>query len=158
VSRSGQALAMTALVVVLAGCGSDGDGSGGGTGGEVKAAPHAEDPACTALSGRLPAKVLDRPRGALEVAGAADWGDPAIVLRCGVPAPAPTTDPCLDVDGVAWVFTETKAVFRFVSFGRDPAVEVTVPTSIDRTTAPGALTDLAATVSPVPTTSSKCYG
>jgi hypothetical protein len=138
---------MAALVAVLAGCGS---------GDEVKAAPGAKAPACSALSSRLPAKVLDRARGTLKVTGAAEWGDPAIVLRCGVTAPGPTTDPCLEVDGLGWVFTETRSSFRFVSYGRDPAVELTVPTSVDRTTASGALADLADAVRPIPTTT-KCY-
>ena len=31
------------------------------------------------------------------------WGDPAIIARCGVAALGPTTDQCIDVDGVGWV-------------------------------------------------------
>jgi hypothetical protein len=139
-------LAMATLAVVVAGCGS---------GDQVTAAPQATAAACTALSARLPATVLDRARGTLNVTGAAAWGDPAIVLRCGVASPGPTTDQCIEADGVDWVFTETKEVFRFVSYGRTPGVEVTVPTSIDRTTAPGVLADLADAVRSI-TTTTKC--
>jgi len=131
------------LVLGLTGCGSDG---------APKPGPDAGTAACTALLQRLPDRVLDRPRTDLAVAGAAAWGDPAIVLRCGVPPTGPTTDPCSEVNGVDWTFSETKKVFRFVSFGRTPAVELTLPTSIDRTTAPGALVDLADAVKPLPKT------
>jgi hypothetical protein len=136
------------LVLGLAGCGSDG---------AAKPGPEARTAACTALLQRLPDRVLNRPRTDMTVAGAASWGDPAIVLRCGVPPTGPTTDPCSEVNGVDWTFSETKKVFRFVTFGRTPAVEVTLPTSIDRTTAPGALVDLAAAVKPLPKTAG-CTG
>ena len=67
---------------------------------------------------RLPDRLaggLDR-RTATGVATAA-WGDPPVVLRCGVPPPGPTGAPCLrvaDVDWVAgdvpdWTFTPTGA-------------------------------------------------
>jgi hypothetical protein len=146
-TRFAPALAGTALLVVLAGCGSN----------DVPPAPDAAGPACRALTGRLPARVLDRARNEAGPAGTAGWGDPAIVLRCGVPPPRPTTDPCLEVNGLDWVFTETKQAFRFVSYGRVPAVEITVPAEVDRTTAPGALVDLAGAVRPLTTTASKCY-
>lgn len=124
---------------VLAGCGSPSPQPG----------PNAGTAACTALVGRLPPRVLDRPRTELDVAGAAAWGDPAIVLRCGVPPTGPTTDPCLEISGLDWTFTETDEAYRFVTYGRTPAVEVTLPTSIDRTLASGALVDLADAVSPL---------
>jgi uncharacterized protein DUF3515 len=138
------ALFGTVLVLVVAGCGSDAPQPG----------PDAGAPACTALLKRLPAQVLDRQRTDLDVAGAAAWGDPPIVLRCGVPPTGPTTDRCLEVGGLDWTFTETKDAFQFVTYGRTPAVEVRLPTSIDRTSAPGALVDLAASVSAIPKTAS----
>jgi len=134
-----------ALALAAAGCGSD----------AVKPGRDADSVACSALVGRLPGQVLDRSRTDLDVTGAAAWGDPAIVLRCGVPSTGPTTDPCLEAAGLDWTFTETNDTFRFVSFGRTPAVEVTLPSSIDRTTAAGALVDLAPAVKPLPQTG-KC--
>ena len=123
-----------------------------GCGNAVEPGPDAGTGACRALVGRLPDQVLDRHRTDLDVTGAAAWGDPAIVLRCGVPPTGPTTDPCLEAGGLDWTFSETDDTFRFVSFGRTPAVEVTLPTSIDRTTATGALIDLAPAVKPLPQT------
>ncbi len=55
------------------------------------------------------------------------WGDPAIIGRCGAPPPGPTTDQCLDIDGVDWVATELDDGVRFTTYGRNPAIEVLVP-------------------------------
>ncbi len=130
-----------ALGAVLTGCSSDGP--------EVKPAPGAAEPACAQLGTRLPGQVLSRDRTPLAVTGAATWGDPAIVLRCGVTPPGPTGDPCNSVNDVDWVFTENKHEYRFVTFGRNPAVEVVIPSSVDRTQAQGALVDLATAVRPI---------
>ena len=149
-AQVGGVLVVAAAVAVLAGCGS------GGTG-EVKPAPDAAELACAQLTARLPGEVLSLNRTSLAVTGAASWGDPAIVLRCGVPPPSPTPAPCNSVNDVDWVFTENKHEYRFVTFGRTPAVEVLVPTSVDRTQAQGALVDLAPAVSPIKQTS-PCQG
>ena len=45
---------------------------------------------------------------------------------CGLPAPAPTTDSCVVVDGVDWVVRELTDGTA-VTFGREPAIEVLVP-------------------------------
>lgn len=92
---------VVALVVgagVLAGCGGDDvevDGF------HVGAADRA---ACKEFLAALPEKVSDEPRR--EVSGsryAAAWGDPAIVLRCGVPLPESYAfDPCITRDGIGW--------------------------------------------------------
>jgi len=131
------------LLLALAGCGSGSD--------LPKPGPDAGSALCTALLKRLPEQVLDRRRTSLDVTGAAAWGDPAIVLRCGVPAPGPSGN-CLVINGQEWIFTETKDVFRFVTHDRSPAVEVTFPTSINRTTVPGAFVDLGPAVKPLPET------
>lgn len=140
-------VAASALLPALAGC--------GGSGAPVEPGPDGGSPACAQLTGRLPGTVLDRPRQQLAVAGAAAWGEPAIVLRCGVAPAGPTDDPCLAVDGVDWVFTEDDDGFRFRSFGRTPAVEVTFPLAIGRTAAPAGLVDLASAVEPLPV-SARC--
>lgn len=123
-------------LVLLTGCTG---GSGGPA--EVTAGPSAGDARCTALLERLPSSLLDLKRGDAPAAGAARWGD--VVLRCGVPDPGPTTDACIRTDGVDWIFTEDDRGYRFTTFGRTPAVEVTVPGSVERTRAPGAMTGLA---------------
>jgi Protein of unknown function (DUF3515) len=144
--RAGVAVGV-AVGLALAACG----------GGDVTSGPDGDSAACSALTGRLPSTVLARARTRLDVTGAARWGDPSIVLRCGVPPTGPTSDPCIEADGVDWTFRENGGSFRFTTFGRDPAVEVTVPGSIGRTNASAALIDLAAAVKPLASTS-KCIG
>jgi hypothetical protein len=132
-------IAVPMLLLGLTGCGADTPQPG----------PDAGTAACSALIGRLPDRVLDRTRTDLAVTGTAGWGDPAIVLRCGVPAPGPSAN-CVEVNGLEWIFSESDDVFRFVSHDRTPTVEVTIPASVDRTVASGALVDLEPAVAPLP--------
>jgi hypothetical protein len=138
--------AVAAAAVVLAGC------TGGGDEPDLSAAPGGGTPACTALVGRVPGTVLDRSRSTPQAAGVAVWGDPPIVLRCGVDAPAgPTSNPCVTVDGVDWLLENpdtTDEPASFLSYGRTPAIRVTVPGA--RQDAAGALVDLAPAVTPLP--------
>jgi hypothetical protein len=136
------------VLLTVAGCGSAST---------VEPAPNAGAGACKSLIGRVPRTVLGAPRNTLDVTGAASWGDPAVVLRCGVTPPGPTTDRCVEANGLDWVFSETKTTYQFVSYGRNPAIEVRVPASIDRTEAPNALIDLADAVRPIAVTT-KCVG
>ncbi|WP_226344559.1 DUF3515 family protein [Agilicoccus flavus] len=93
----------------------------------------ARDPGCARVAAAWPATVggrerrevrADTPDGA---AGVAAWGDPAIVARCGVSPPGPTTNECLDVDGVDWVVERLEGGTAFTTYGRVPALEVLVP-------------------------------
>jgi len=57
------------------------------------------------------------------------WGDPAIVLRCGVGRPAgyqPTAD-LATVNGVDWFPEQLSDGYRFTTWGRQANVEVFVP-------------------------------
>ena len=130
---AGRALPAALGLGLLAGC--------TGTSG-VQAAPRAADPACVAVLSRVPGSVADQQRGADPAVGAAAWGDPRIVLRCGLPPSGPTTTPCVDVNGVDWLVDETGDGFRLTTFGRSPAVEVTVPASYGRSKASAAMVDL----------------
>ncbi len=60
---------------------------------------------------------------------AAAWGDPRIVLRCGVPTPAgyEKTSEMVVVNGVSWFAQEQTAGYLFTAVGRSPVVEVYVP-------------------------------
>jgi hypothetical protein len=137
------------IAAVLAGC-------SGGSG--LRPAPSASDPACTAALKALPATVLGEQRGGSPAAGAAAWGKPAIVMVCGLPELAPTTDPCLTVDGVDWVIQNDSGPFTFATFGRAPAIRVTVPTSYGRTQASAALVDLKPVAATLPRTPRSCVG
>ncbi len=91
--------------------------------------PQASDPACTAAAAAWPADVSGRAVVATDPSAPAvrAWGDPAIVARCGVATPGPSTDDCLTVDDVDWVATPLSDGTRFVTYGRGPAIEVLVP-------------------------------
>ena len=109
-----------AAAVALTGCSSAVD---------VSAAPGAGSPGCLEAAQAWPGTVsgLERREVAGGARGAAAWGDPPIIARCGVAAVGPTTAGCLEVDGVGWVGEELSDGTRMTTFGTDPAIEVLVP-------------------------------
>jgi hypothetical protein len=112
------ALGATA-VVVLSGCSSAV---------EIAPTPLARGEVCRAVATAWPATVGDHSRREVSDASAgAAYGDPAIIARCGVPALGPTTDDCIEVDGMGWVAQGLSDGTRFTTFGRDPAIEVLIP-------------------------------
>lgn len=98
----------------------------------ITAAPRATTAACQSVAQRWPAAVAGQSRR-LDDAGiaAAAWGDPAIIARCGVAALAPTSDECVEVDGIGWVVHPLSDGTRLTSYGSDPAIEVLVPRDFD---------------------------
>jgi len=112
------------------------------------ALPHpaaAQSAACGDLSGRLPARLdgrgerRTRPSSPLVHA----WGDPAIVLFCGVDRPpelTPTSE-LTTVNGVSWLPVEEDRFWRLTAIGRSAYVQVVVPKSVGAPTDP--LIDLA---------------
>ncbi|MFE0134162.1 DUF3515 domain-containing protein [Streptomyces sp. NPDC059037] len=88
---------------------------------------------CRNLDKQLPEKVDGLVRADPEPKSAltAGWGDPAIILRCGVPRPPKMNDAEADgvtVNGVNWLLEEQDdGSFRFTSTLRKAYVEVTLP-------------------------------
>jgi hypothetical protein len=126
------------------------------SGDSVTAAPHANDPACGSALGKLPGTLLGHPRGSSSVTGTAVYGDPQIVVRCGVTPLGPTTLPCLSVNSVDWVIDDRSDPVVFTTFGRLPAVEVRIPTSYSKDGDSAALVDLEAVARALPKTSLHC--
>jgi hypothetical protein len=97
----------------------------------VQAAPHATDPACAEMlvSLRGADELAGRPRHEVSAQSAAAWGEPPIVLRCGVEPPGPSKETCIEANGIDWVGSVDPATgdARYVTFGRVPAVEIRVP-------------------------------
>lgn len=93
-----------------------------------------ETAACADLVRALPGRLVDQgPRGP-DVAHGAAWGDPAIVLRCGVDEPAGFDElsTCQVVNDVAWYIPEEQVTGEPVNIvmttvGRRPNVEVALP-------------------------------
>jgi len=95
-------------------------------------APSASEPVCADLLLALPDDLGGQERRSTTSQASRAWGDPAIVLRCGVDPPPPTDQQCLAVsasDGteVDWVIVEDEDQTTLTTYGKIPAVEVTIP-------------------------------
>jgi hypothetical protein len=135
-------LALLPLVLLLTGCAPVV---------ALEPADDAANPLCAEVTVRLPETVANLAARETNAQATRAWGEPtAVILRCGVPVPAPTaTLPCITVDGVDWLRDDAKDPnFVFTTYGRDPAVEVI----IDNRKASGVstLTDLSYAVSAIP--------
>lgn len=135
-------LVLALLTLVTSGCST-----------AVEVTPPADvDPAtvqtCAGLVGALPATVSGQdsqdtdPESSLSAA----WGEPAIVLRCGVPRPAALepSSQLATVNGVDWFVEELTGGYLFTTYGRQAYVEVSVPN--DYAPEIGAVTELSAAV------------
>lgn len=113
-------------------------------------APEAQDPDCASVVVRLPDTVAGLEQRDTNAQGTGAWGSPAaVLLRCGVEEPGPTTDRCVSVDGVDWVIDESDAPrYLFTTYGRSPAIEVLVDNDVVSGTS--AITDLSGAVSVLP--------
>jgi hypothetical protein len=93
--------------------------------------------ACESVIEALPDKVADQsPRETSGNPLGAAWGDPAIVLRCGVGTPKDYDKlaSCQTVDDLDWFVPEATiedqdADVVMTTIGRKPAVEVVVPST-----------------------------
>jgi len=101
---------------------------------------------CDALYADLPAKVADQKRRDVKSTIAAAWGDPEIILRCGVEKPSALTrsSRCDTVDDVGWFSEDTADGFLFTTIGRKYFISVEVPKDYEPPA--DALVDLAKSV------------
>lgn len=101
-------------------------------------AEEASDPGCASVVVSLGQAIGDRSlpqpleRRDTTGQGTAAFGNPsAVTLRCGMPEPAPSTDRCITVGDVDWLeVAAEESVWTFVSYGRSPATEVVIDTSV----------------------------
>jgi hypothetical protein len=141
-SRSGRLAALLLVGLALGGCASTVS---------LQPAPDANDPACAEVTAYLPDTLAGEKRRWTNAQATGAWGTPdaAILLSCGVTAPAVSELPCQTVEGVDWIVDDTDAPnYRFTTFGRTPAVEVYV--DYDRVSSFDALKGLASLVSKLP--------
>ena len=104
---------------------------------EVEPAQGSENQFCADLGAILPVTL----GGALlrdtnpDSPGTKAWGDPAIVLRCGVALPEAfsTASQLLTVNNVNWYPEELQAGARFTSMETSEFVEVSIPSDYDST-------------------------
>lgn len=119
----------------------------------LQPAADAASPACAEVSVRLPDAIDDLAVRQTNAQATGAWGEPAsVILRCGVPAPSPTsTLACVTVEGVDWLRDDSDAPnYVFTTYGRTPAVEVIV--NSDAASGLDALTAVAPAVGRLPIT------
>lgn len=104
-------------------------------------APGATTASCTTLMAALPDPLGQLPRRQLVqgddplLAGVAAWGEPAVVLRCGVPTPAELTcsAPVQVVNGVSWLLLKGDGATTYLAVDRAVRIALTVPDTITGT-------------------------
>ena len=94
----------------------------------LEPAADANNPGCAEVIVRLPDAVDGQERRTTNAQSTAAWGNPAtVILRCGIEPVEISTLPCVTSNGVDWIVDDSdKPSFRFITFGRTPALEVIV--------------------------------
>ncbi|MGM7665979.1 DUF3515 family protein [Microbacterium sp. A93] len=104
----------------------------------LEPAADANNPLCAEVSVGLnnAGSVADMDRRWTDAQATAAWGvpgeDSAILLRCGVTVPAPTSElQCVTLEGVDWLVDASETPFlRLTTYGRDPAVQLGIDTGV----------------------------
>ncbi len=102
---------------------------------EVETPPvtGAADRLCPSVIGNLPLTLDDAQARPVRSASpyAVAWGDPPIVLRCGVPRPAELADDSslLEVNGISWFVQPAGDETLWTAVDREVYVDVRVPSS-----------------------------
>mgnify|MGYP007061955699 FL=1 len=85
--------------------------------------------ACEPVLAAAPIRVLGELQRETTPAQAAAiaWGDPPIVLVCGVDIDVPADAQIVEVNGIAWVAQNSDDGTVFTTFEEDPVIQVRVP-------------------------------
>lgn len=94
-------------------------------------AANATDPKCAEIIVRLPKSVVDQPLRETNAQATGAWGNPtSVLLRCGVAQPAPSAT-CSTVNGIDWVVDISGSPrYVYTTWGRSPATQVVVDTTL----------------------------
>mgnify|MGYP000340654450 CR=1 FL=1 len=94
----------------------------------LNAAEDANNPACADVAVRLPEKVGELEKRQTDSQSTAAWGNPTTVIyRCGMPEVTVSDLVCVTSEDIDWLIDDSKRpTYRFVTFGRKPAIEVVV--------------------------------
>lgn len=98
-------------------------------------APDANNPLCAEVSVRLPKSVAEQDRRWTDAQATGAYGTDAgtsVIVSCGVKVPGPTAElQCVTLEGIDWLVDDSEAPrMRMTTYGRDPAVQVFVDTSV----------------------------
>lgn len=91
-------------------------------------AADANNPACAAVTVRLPDDIDGHAKRETNAQATGAWGTPTtVLLRCGLPPVTASKLPCVTAAGIDWLVDDSqKPSYRFITFGRTPATEVIV--------------------------------
>lgn len=131
---------------------------------EVPPGPDATHPVCAEIVLAAPEQMLDLDRRETNSQSTVSWGsgEDTIVMRCGAEPPPPTSEMCtrladdsgLEVD---WIVSEEDGIVHYTTYGREPAIDITVPRSVAPDQPSAVALDLAGLVSMIPATA-YCVG
>lgn len=116
----GLAVCVTALTVTLTGCARP-----------VAVTAPPVSPECEQILASAPIRLLDALQRETSPATAAAiaWGDPPIVLVCGLDFDVPPDAQLLEVNGTAWVVESSDDGTVFTTADQQPTVQLRVPAS-----------------------------
>ncbi len=143
--RRGRAAVLVAAGVVLAACGGPVDV-------DVPDISRADREACDAFAAELPDSLAEQERVDIRPADApaAAYGDPAIVVRCGVPTPEgfDLTASCETADGVGYFIPDEQyddqgLDLTLTAAGYEPRVEISIPAKYRPNAGPATMSVLA---------------
>lgn len=132
---------------------------------QVPAGPDGSDPLCAQISVSAPQELLGLQRQETSSQGTVAWGtgEDTVVMRCGVEPPGPTTDLCTtlkdenDIE-TDWIVRDQDDVVFYTSYGREPAVDISVPRSVAPDQPSAAALDLGGLVSRTIEATDHCVG
>lgn len=123
------------------------------------------NPRCAEVIVALPDVLLGLDRSETTAQSTAAWGSggATIVLRCGVTPPPPTTDLCTTIASrngteIDWIVKENdkRGVVHMTTYGREPAVDLTIPREVAPDQPSAAAIDLAGLISQIPQSGGRC--
>lgn len=120
-------------------------------------AADANNPACADVVVRLPDTIDTMQKRLTNSQSTAAWGEPTgVIFRCGLEPVTVSKFTCVTTSDIDWLVDDSnKPSYRFVTFGRKPAVEVIVDSK--KVSGVTALDELASAVGQIPETA-RCSG
>ena len=123
----------------------------------VEPAEQANDPICAEVTVAMRGmdSLAGQDRRWTDAQASLAWGEPtAVILRCGLPEPAPTSElQCITLQGVDWLVDASESpALRLTSYGRSPAVQIYLDSEVVSGNDVLGNVTLAAAVSKIPKT------
>lgn len=131
----------------------------------VPSGPDATNELCAQLIVSLPNEVLGQKRVETNAQATAAWGkgEDIVVFRCGVTPPPPTEELCTTIETrsgiqIDWIVQvdEASDSVLFTTYGRIPAVDISVPRSLAPDQPSAAAIELSALVAQIEQTGGRC--